>query len=234
MMRRREALGLGGAALLGLSAGPLVVRPTAAATLGDWVDGIDMATRFAAAGIPVRSYNIPSGAMAPSLVVGDVFLADLRDAGKVPRRGEIIIFRPPGPDTVYVKRAIGLPGDRIALKAGRLVLNGKLVERRPKGQVEMELPLGPTPVSIYEEALSGARPYEIAEMSDTGMFDEVPERVVPSDTVFVLGDNRDNSMDSRAPRMGPIPIGNILGRAVYRLRPRSGWLVPPETVPGLG
>ena len=65
---------------------------------------------------------------------------------RCPRRGEIIVFRPPGPDTVYVKRVIGLPGDRIALKAGRLVLNGKLVERRPKGRIELDLPLGPTPV----------------------------------------------------------------------------------------
>jgi signal peptidase I len=229
MMRRREALGLTGTALLALSAGP-----AAAATFGEWLDGADIAARFVAAGIPVKSYAMGSSSMMPTLGDKDVLLADLRMGGTVPGRGEIIVFRPPGPDTVYVKRAIGLPGDRIALKAGRLVLNGKVVERRPKGMVEMDLPLGPTPVSIYEEALSGVRPYQISEMSDSGMLDEIPETMVPSDAVFVLGDNRDNSMDSRVAAMGPIPVGNIVGRVVYRLRPNSGWLEPPETVPGLG
>lgn len=229
MMRRREAIGLAGSALLALSAGP-----AAAATFGDWVDGADIAARFVAAGIPVRSYAMGSTSMMPTLGENDVLLADLRTAGIVPGRGEIIVFRPPGPDTVYAKRVIGVPGDRVALKAGRLVLNGKAVERRPKGRVELALPLGPTQVSVYEEALSGVRPHEIVEMSDAGMLDELPERVVPPDAVFVLGDNRDNSMDSRVAAMGSIPIGDILGRVVYRLRPNSGWLVPPETVPGLG
>lgn len=229
MMRRREAIGLAGTALLGLSAGR-----AAAATLGDWLDGADIAARFVAAGIPVKSYAMGSSSMMPTLGEADVLLADLRAAGTVPGRGEIIVFRPPGPDTVYAKRVIGLPGDRIALKAGRLVLNGKVVERRPKGDMQLGLAFGPTLASIYEEVLSGVRPYRIAEASDAGMFNDVPERVVPPDTVFVLGDNRDNSMDSRAPEMGPIPVGNIVGRVVYRLRPRSGWLVPPETVPGLG
>lgn len=227
MMRRREAMGL--AALLALSAGP-----AAAATFGDWVDGADIAARFVAAGIPVKSYAMGSTSMMPTLGEKDVLLADLRAAHTVPGRGEIIVFRPPGPDTVYVKRVIGLPGDRIAFKAGRLVLNGKVVERHLKEKLELDLPLGPTPVSIYEEALSGVRPYEIAEMSDTGMLDDVPESVMPSDAVLVLGDNRDNSMDSRVAEMGPIPVGNIIGRVVYRLRPNSGWLVPPETIPGLG
>jgi signal peptidase I len=228
MMRRREAIGLAGTVLLGLSAGR-----AAAATFGEWFDGANIAARFVAAGIPAKSYAMGSSSMMPTLGEADVLLADLRAAGTVPGRGEIIVFRPPGPDTVYAKRVIGLPGDRIALKAGRLVLNGKVVERRPKGQVELDLPFGPTPVSIYEETLSGVRPYEIAETSDAGMLDDVPERVVPPDAVFVLGDNRDNSMDSRVAEMGSIPIGAIFGRVVYRLRPASGWLVPPKSVPGL-
>jgi len=228
MMRRREAIGLAGTALLALSAGR-----AAGATFGDWLDGADIAARFAAAGIPVKSYAMGSSSMMPTLGEKDVLLADLRAAGTMPGRGEIIVFRPPSPDTVFVKRVIGSPGDRVAVKAGRLVLNGKVVERRPKGRVELDLSLGPTPVSVYEEALSGVRPYEIAEMSDAGMLDDVSESVVPPGAVFVLGDNRDNSMDSRVAEMGPISIGNIVGRVVYRLRPNSGWLVPPETVPGL-
>lgn len=229
MMRRREAMGLAGSALLTLSAGS-----AGSATFGDWLDGAGIAARFVAAGIPVKSYAMGSTSMMPTLGEKDVLLADLRAAGTVPGRGEIIVFRPPGPDTVFAKRVIALPGDRVALKTGRLVLNGKIVERRPKGRVELDLPLSPTPASVYEEALSGVRPYEIAEMSDAGMLDDFPERVVPSDAVFVLGDNRDNSMDSRIAEMGPIPIGSIVGRVVYRLRPETGWLVPPETVPGLG
>jgi signal peptidase I len=229
MMRRREAIGLAGTALLGLSAGPAA----AAATLGDWLDGADMVARFLAAGIPAKSYTMGSSSMMPTLGEDDVLLADLRMAGAVPGRGEMIVFRPPGPDTVYCKRAIGLPGDRVAMKAGRLVLNGKVVERRSEGNIELEMAMGPTRVAIYQEALGGARPYRIAEMSGVQIFDDVPERVVPPDTVFVLGDNRDNSLDSRSPDFGPVPVGNIIGRVVYRLRPSSGWLVPQKSVPGL-
>lgn len=225
---RREAVRLAGSVLLALSAGP-----AAAASLGDWLGGAGMAARFTAAGIPAKAYAMGSTSMMPTLGEKDVLLADLRAAGTVPGR-EIIVFRPPGPETVFAKRVIGVPSDRIALQAGRLVLNGKAVERRSKGQVELDLPMGPTQVSIYEEALSGVRPYEIAEMSDNALLDDVPERVVPPDAAFVLGDNRDNSMDSRIADVGPIPARAIIGRVVYRLRPDSGWLVPPESVPGLG
>ncbi|OWJ68237.1 signal peptidase I [Inquilinus limosus] len=228
MMRRREAIGAAGTALLTLSAGR-----ASAASLGDWLDSADMVGRFLAAGIPAKSYAMGSSSMMPTLGEKDVILADLRMAGALPGRGDIIVFRPPGPDTVYCKRVIGLPGDRVALKGGRLVLNGKIVERQPQGQTELALSYRSMPVSIYEEVLGGARPYRIAEISDTQPFDEVPERVVPADAVFVLGDNRDNSLDSRSPDFGPVPVGNIIGRAVYRLRPNSGWLVPQKSVPGL-
>ncbi|WP_052120643.1 signal peptidase I [Inquilinus limosus] len=228
-IRRREAIGLAGSALLALSAG----RAAMAATLGDWLDGAGMVARFLAAGISAKSYAMASSSMLPTLEKGDVVLADLRTAGTLPGRGDIIVFRPPGPDTVYVKRVIGLPGDRVALKGGRLVLNGKIVERHPKGRAELVLSYRSMPAAIYEEVPGGARPYQIAEMLGTQMFDDVPERVVPPDAVFVLGDNRDNSLDSRSPDFGPVPIGNVIGRVVYRLRPNSGWLVPEKSVPGL-
>jgi signal peptidase I len=235
MMRRREALGLAGTALLGLSAGP-----AAAAPLGDWLDGASMALKFTAAGIPVRSYNTPSAAMAPTLVVGDVFLADLRDASRTPRRGDVVVFRGPrDPSITYVKRVVGLPGERVQMTDGRLSIDGRLLKRREIWPYTMD-PSGQRLVfHHYVETLPTADdgpPVEhgILEASDRQPYDDTPDFIIPAEHCFMMGDNRDNSLDSRVAEMGPVPIGNIIGRVVYRLRPNSGWLVPPETVPGLG
>ncbi|MBW8726996.1 MAG: signal peptidase I [Inquilinus limosus] len=224
---------LAGSALLALSAGP-----AAAATLGDWFEGTEMAIRFVAAGIPARSFITPSGGMAPTLVSGDVFLADLRDAGKMPRRGDVIVFYPPRDTSViYFKRVIGLPGDRVQLTDGRLLINRKLLNRREITPYTITLSAQDVAMHRYVETLppdgGPSEPYEILERSDKEPFDDTPEYVVPPGHCFTLGDNRDNSNDSRVD-LGYVSIGNIIGRAVYRLRPNSGWLVPPETVPGLG
>ncbi|MGO1075520.1 signal peptidase I [Inquilinus sp. CA228] len=233
MMRRREAIRLAGPALLALSAGP-----AAAATLGDWIDSAGIVARFVAAGIPVRSFNIPSAGMAPTLVPGDVFVADLRDAGKTPRRGDVIMFRPPrNTSLVFVQRVVGLPGDRVQLTDGRLSINQKLAKRRELAPYTIALRGQNKVMHRYVETLPPSdgeppEPYEILERSDTGPFDHTAEYVVPADHCFTLGDNRDNSLDSRSD-LGYVPIGNIIGRAVYRLRPNSGWLVPPNSVPGL-
>lgn len=234
MMRRREALGLAGTALLALSAGPI-----AAATLGDWLDGAGMALKFTAAGIPVRSYNTPSAAMAPTLVVGDVFLADLRDAGRPPRRGDVVVFRGPrDPSITYVKRVIGLPGERVQMIDGRLSIDGRLVKRREIWPYTME-PSGQRLVfHHYVETLPAADggafvEHGILEAGDRQPYDDTPDFIIPAEQCFMLGDNRDNSLDSRASDIGPVPIENIIGRAVYRLRPNSGWLVPQKSVPGL-
>lgn len=235
MMRRREAIGLAGTTLLGLSAGR-----AAAAPLGDWLDGIGMAMKFTAAGIPVRSYNTPSAAMAPTLVVGDVFLVDLRDDGKIPRRGDVITFRGPSdPSITYVKRVIGLPGERVRMTEGRLSIDGRLVKRREIEPYTMDQWGQRVVLQQYVETLPAAdggasAEHRILELGDRQPFDETPEFDVPAEHCFMMGDNRDNSLDSRASDMGPVPIRNIVGRVVYRLRPNSGWLVPPETVPGLG
>jgi signal peptidase I len=234
-MHRRDAIGIAGTALLALSAGP-----AAAATLGDWLDGAGIATKFAAAGIPVRSYNTPSSAMAPTLVVGDVLLADLRDKGRIPRRGDVIVFRGPrDPSIIFVKRAVGLPGEWVQMIDGRLSIDGQLIKRREIEPYKMDWAGQRLVAHHYIEALpaaDGGPPVQhgILEIDDGGPLDSTPEFVVPADHCFAMGDNRDNSLDSRSPDMGLVPVGNIIGRVVYRLRPNSGWLVPPESVPGLG
>lgn len=234
MMRRREAMGLAGTALLAFSA-----APAAAAAIGDWIDGAGIAARFVAAGIPVRSFNIPSAGMAPTLVVGDVFLAELRDAGKAPRRGDVIVFRPPhNPSLVFVQRVVGLPGDQVQLANGRLSIDRRLVKRREIGPYPADRSGRRVMLRQYVETLpaaDGGAPVEhgILEADDRGPFDDTPELIVPAEHCFMLGDNRDNSLDSRASDIGPIPVENIIGGVVYRLRPNSGWLVPPKSVPGL-
>lgn len=234
MIERREAMVLAGLAILAVA-----VPPAAAASLSDWLEGADIVARFVAAGIPVRSYNIPSSAMMPTLVVGDVFLADLRDAGKMPRRGDVIVFSlPRDPSIIFVKRVAGLPGERIQMTSGRLSINGRQVKRHEIEPYRYTDPFGQNQVMHqYIEALpaaDGGPPVQhgILERSDKEALDDTPEYAVPVGNCFTIGDNRDNSNDSRSD-VGYVPIRNIIGRAVYRLRPRSGWLVPRGTVPGL-
>ena len=224
---------LSGLALAGMA------PPARAGSVGDWLGGLDMQMRLMSAGIPVRPYSAPSSGMAPTLVPGDVFLADMRDPGKTLRRGDIVVFRgPKDPSVIFVKRLIALPGDRVQMKKGRLILNGRTVERRDAGLFEVKDYAGqavswPRYVELLP-ALDGSPAVEhgILEMSDDGPYDNTPEFEVPAGHSFVMGDNRDNSADSRVD-MGHVPIGNIIGRAIYRQRPNPGWLVPQDSVPGL-
>jgi len=219
---------------------PILVAQPARAGFADLLDPRQwwMGLRFAWAGIPARSFRIPGQSMAPTLEPGDTFAVDLRAAGTLPRRGDIVVFRLTRDRSVlYVKRVVGLPTDRVQLMGGRLFINHQMAGRR-----EAEPYAGPSrrnaTLRHYIESLpvdDGAPPaeYGILEQTEAAPYDETPEYVVPADHCFVLGDNRDYSSDSRAD-VGYVPIENILGRVIYRLRPDPGWLVPSETVPGLG
>ncbi|MFE0758049.1 signal peptidase I [Inquilinus sp. NPDC058860] len=217
--------------MTGVSLLALSVDPAAAATLSDWSDGTDIAARFAEANITVRSFTMPSGSMLPTLRPGDVLLADSRVAGQTPHRGDMIVFQASDSPSTYVKRVVGLPGDRVAMQDGRLVLNGTVVPWQAKGSLYTTLSLSNPVGAVAAEALPGELPYEIVDFNKQGHFDTTAEVTVPAGSVFVLGDNRDNSLDSRS--MGPIAVDHIVGRTIYRLQPDAGWLVPRETVPGL-
>ncbi|MFI5011741.1 MAG: signal peptidase I [Hyphomicrobiales bacterium] len=217
-------------ALLGIvNAAPTL----SAATLSDWIEGARVASLFVSAGIPGKSYLNPTTKMMPTLVEGDVVLADLRQAGVEPQRGEVIVSWYDA-KTVYLDRVIGLPGDRIALRSGHLILNGEEIAQEPAGTLEYDAFGRSNTVNLFVETLPGSRPYKIARnVNGGGYLDDIPETVVAPGRLYLLGDNRDNSLDSRVPSRGPVKIESVIGRIVYRLRPNAGWLVPRETVPGL-
>lgn len=183
-------------------------------------------------------YYVPSGSMEPTLQIGDELLAtkfpygyssaslplfvDLPDSprllGSLPRRGDIVVFRWPGDHKqIWVKRVIGLPGDRIALHDGRVSINGEPVGIAPDGRADAESEDGSLqPVQRFIETLPGNRAHTIFKRQALGMFDNMDEITVPPDRLFVMGDNRDNSADSRVPLdeggVGLLPVSDLVGR----------------------
>ena len=183
-------------------------------------------------------YYVPSGSMEPTLKIGDELLAtkfpygysaaslplfiNLPDTqrvlGALPHRGDIVVFRWPGDRSeIWVKRVIGLPGDRIAVRDGRVIINGVPVELKPDGTGEAESEDGTRqPVPQYIETLPGNVSHEIFQESTNGPMDTMAELTVPPGHLFVMGDNRDNSADSRIPvswgGVGLLPVSNLVGR----------------------
>jgi signal peptidase I len=221
---------------LGAIGSAVAPRPSRAASLADWFEDFRVARRFVDAGIPIHSYVTKSTSMLPTMAIDDVVLADLRSRGAPPARGELIVFRnSDGAD--WMKRAVGLPGDRIAFKNWRLILNGAEVACDSAGQGEFATPTGRRTLPLWRESPPDARPYQIVIEDDLPKswrrLADLPEIEVPPGRVYVLGDNRTNSADSRTSMIGTIAISDIVGRVVYRLRPNAGWMVPEQSVPGL-
>ena len=173
-------------------------------------------------------FRIPSGSMIPTLQIGDFILVQKYAYGvrlpvthqKIfdvadPKRGDVMVFRyPRDPSINYIKRVIGLPGDRISWTADKhLIVNDKQVNYSDPQDVEVDTPYGRRPARIYQETL----PSEDGEVKHTiqlfeGM-SKTTDIVVPEDSYFMMGDNRDNSSDSRV--WGFVPKENIVGKAVY-------------------
>lgn len=183
------------------------------------------------------SNHIPSESMVPTLQIGDRILVSKwaygvsrhsllvdpgvslpgengRLFGRLPDRGDVAVFTHPRNGETMVKRVIGLPGDRVALRAGRLWLNGALVARAPEGMLSYRDDRGGiVTVARFTETLPGGRTHPILERTDRGFADTVGEVVVPAGHLFMMGDNRDNSADSRFADMGFVPVENLQGRA---------------------
>jgi len=187
--------------------------------------------------IAFEPFNIPSGSMEPTLLVGDylfvskfsygystyslpygIHLFSGRIFGREPKRGDVVVFKlPRDPQVDYIKRIIGLPGDHIQMIRGILNINGQPVQReRIEDFVNTENGiLSRTPQ--YIETLPNGVRHPILELSDDGPVDNTAVYVVPPDHYFAMGDNRDNSLDSRVPPdrggVGYVPAENLVGRA---------------------
>ncbi|MDX1401164.1 MAG: signal peptidase I [Kiloniellales bacterium] len=176
-------------------------------------------------------FNIPSGSMKPTLLIGDYIfvskfsygysryslpgslnLFDGRILGSEPERGDVIVFRkPPENAEDYIKRLVGMPGDRIQLIEGVLHINGTAVKRE-KVAVDFDNENGfPRRLTHFRETLPNGVVHSIWEESDEYFTDNTREYVVPEGHYFMMGDNRDHSSDSRA--IGAIPYENLIGRA---------------------
>ena len=162
---------------------------------------------------PIRSFSVPSDGMSPNLVVGDVFLADSRIFENAdPARGDVVVFRKPvDENVVFVSRIIGLPGDKIKFVNGVLHLNQKIVQRAPVQEMQNTRSNNG---EYYTELLANNREYIVWEQADKGPFDDTPEYHVPPGHYFVVSDNRDNAVDSRAMELlGYVSRENIFARA---------------------
>ncbi len=181
-------------------------------------------------------FNIPSGSMLPTLKVGDYLFVSKpaygysqhsfpfglakfegRISESAPKRGDVAVFKLPSNKRIdYIKRVIGLPGDTIQVINGRLYINGEIVEREAVAMIEDKSdPSFPPKRSVeYLETLPGGIVHTIYEETDNGDLDNTPLYTVPERHYFMMGDNRDNSQDSRVQGLvGFVPIENFVGRA---------------------
>jgi len=184
-----------------------------------------------------QPFRIPSGSMQPTLEVGDYIVVTKwsygygrfsfaplegllphgRLFGSQPARGDVVVFRPvPEPDRDFIKRVIGLPGDRIQVIDGVLHINGEAVQRESLGITEFQNERGEIePIQTYRETLPNGVSYitfdkGMSELDNTRVYE------VPEGNYFMMGDDRDNSADSRVPSVvGFVPYDNLVGPAQF-------------------
>ncbi len=185
--------------------------------------------------VAYEPFHIPSGSMLNTLYKGDyIFVSKLsygysrysfpfgvdwfegRVFRSAPQRGDIIVFRlPSDPRVDYIKRLIGLPGDTIQVRAGRLFINGKSVAVTRQGDIMVpDNYNGEENAVLYTETLPNGVAHNILNTKENGPVDDTPKYTVPEGHYFFMGDNRDNSQDSRyMKQVGFVPEENLVGRA---------------------
>jgi signal peptidase I len=206
----------------------------------------------------VAPFSIPSGSMLPTMAIGDyLFVAkwpygysrysfplqippiEGRIFGKLPERGDVVVFKKPGENMDWVKRVIGLPGEVIAVDNGIVSVNGQPIARSDEGLASIPVsPNSPCRVvpgatpnliaadgqaqcryPVYRERLANGRSWLVIDQADDLRADHFGPVRVPAGHVFLMGDNRDDSMDSRySPSeggIGPVPIDHIVGKASF-------------------
>lgn len=182
-----------------------------------------------------QPFNIPSGSMKDTLLIGDyLFVSKFsygysrysipfspplfsgRIFGAPPTRGDVVVFKlPKDNETDYIKRVVGMPGDRIQMIEGVLNINGVPVKRERLSDVMQDDGSGRmVPVKRYRETLPNGVSYETLDLVDNGFYDNTQVYNVPPDHYFMMGDNRDNSADSRVlSQVGYVPFENLVGKA---------------------
>lgn len=212
-------------------------RKKKAGNLGETVRTVGYAVAIA---LVVRTFlfepfNIPSGSMIPSLLIGDYLFVSKYTYGysrhsfpmsmgpfsgrlfeNAPQRGDVAVFKLPTDARIdYIKRVIGLPGDTVQVAGGVLYINGKPVERqRIDDYVARDERGNITRLAQYVETLPEGRKHRIVEVTDQGRLDDTEPYKVPTGHYFMMGDNRDNSLDSRVlSHVGYVPAENLVGRA---------------------
>jgi len=185
-------------------------------------------------------FKIPSESMQPTLEVGDHLyvskyaygyskhslpyllhnlpLPEGRIFSRLPERGDVVVFRNPNSGIVMIKRVVGLPGDRLQVRHGQLYINGAAVERdRLDGRLYREHATKRVrSVNVFGQSLPDMEEsFVIYERDDTHRLDNTPVFIIPDDNLFFMGDNRDNSIDSRDPDNGPgiVHMNYVMGRA---------------------
>lgn len=182
-------------------------------------------------------FHIPSASMRGTLLEGDyIFVSKFaygysrysfpfgtkfdyfggRSSDTMPERGDVIVFRLPTNTSIdYIKRVIGLPGDTVQVVGGRVWLNGELLEyERVEDFVFRENIANPKPVLQYRETLPDGASHQVLDRQSYGTVDDTQEFVVPQGHLFMMGDNRDDSIDSRYQNeVGFVPIENVVGKA---------------------
>ncbi len=179
-----------------------------------------------------QPFNIPSGSMMQTLLIGDYLFVSKYSYGyskhsfpysivpfsgrifaSEPKRGDIAVFKfPPDNSTDYIKRVIGLPGDRIQVLNGLLYINGKAVKKEPDGEYVGESGGRQARAQRFRETMPNGVSYSVLERTDNGRGDNTEVFNVPEGHYFMMGDNRDNSNDSRE-AVGFVPFENFVGRA---------------------
>ncbi|TIV69988.1 MAG: signal peptidase I, partial [Mesorhizobium sp.] len=180
-----------------------------------------------------QPFSIPSGSMRPTLLEGDYLFVTKwaygysryslpfgpnvfsgRIWGSEPKRGDVVFKFPPDPSVDYIKRVVGLPGDKIQVKDGQLFINGTAVPREKVGQIDNpDITEVDRPVDVYRETLPNGVTYDTLDLTPNSIGDNTREFDVPPGHYFMMGDNRDNSSDSRF-IIGTVPYANLVGKAV--------------------